>query len=299
MNTKQLEELLLQSLEHERGGVNIYRMALQCVLNENLRDEWEHYLEQTEHHVQVLTETCTTLGIDPGVRTPGCLIVRENGIALVRAMEMALAAGEPQGGRDRRMRSRRARRDQGSRGLGADRRRGESGGGRDSRRAAGGVRRRSRMRRTSTSITRKAGAGSCGSLRWDSMRNCRRRKRHRTPIARSRPRESSRHAWRSNNMARKKTFASVESRSDLGEESQRASKPARPLPKAVAAWPARAHAGRGECKRSRCRILDRTRDDERALCATTVRCACRCAGPQACGHGGAGQGDAPQRQQGG
>lgn len=94
MNAKQLEELLLQSLEHERGGVNIYRMALQCVLNERLREEWTHYLEQTEHHVQVLSQTCTTLGIDPGVRTPGCHIVRENGIALVRAMEMALAAGD-------------------------------------------------------------------------------------------------------------------------------------------------------------------------------------------------------------
>jgi hypothetical protein len=95
MNTKQLEELLLQSLEHERGGVNIYKMALQCALNEDLREEWAHYLEQTEHHVQVLSETCAALGIDPGVRTPGCHIVRENGIALVRAMEMALAAGEP------------------------------------------------------------------------------------------------------------------------------------------------------------------------------------------------------------
>jgi rubrerythrin len=96
MNTKQLEELLLQSLEHERGGVKIYRMALQCALNPDLREEWTHYLEQTEHHVKVLTETCAKLGIDPGLRTPGCQIVRENGVALVRAMQMALAAGDPQ-----------------------------------------------------------------------------------------------------------------------------------------------------------------------------------------------------------
>jgi hypothetical protein len=95
MNLKQLQELLLQSLEHERGGVKIYRMALQCVLNKDLRKEWTHYLEQTERHVQILTETCAKLGIDPGIRTPGCHVVRENGIALVRAMEMALAAGDP------------------------------------------------------------------------------------------------------------------------------------------------------------------------------------------------------------
>src|ERR1700754_3678670 len=95
MNIKQLQELLLQSLEHERGGVKIYRMALQCAVNPALREEWTHYLEQTQRHVQVLTQTCSRLGIDPGLRTPGCQIVRENGIALVRSTEMALAAGDP------------------------------------------------------------------------------------------------------------------------------------------------------------------------------------------------------------
>jgi rubrerythrin len=96
MNTQQLQELLLQSLEHERGGVQIYRTALQCVVQSELRKEWTHYLEQTERHVQILTDTCTQLGFDPGVRTPGCQIVRENGMALVRAMQMALAAGDPE-----------------------------------------------------------------------------------------------------------------------------------------------------------------------------------------------------------
>jgi hypothetical protein len=95
MDSKQLQELLLQSLEHERGGVKIYRMALQCALNAELRKEWTEYLAQTEHHVEVLTQTCAAIGIDPGVRTPGCHIVRENGLALVRSMEMALAAGNP------------------------------------------------------------------------------------------------------------------------------------------------------------------------------------------------------------
>jgi hypothetical protein len=95
MDSKQLQELLLQSLEHERGGVKIYRMALQCALNAELRKEWTEYLSQTEHHVEVLTQTCAAIGIDPGVRTPGCHIVRENGLALVRSMEMALAAGNP------------------------------------------------------------------------------------------------------------------------------------------------------------------------------------------------------------
>src|SRR5688572_2012568 len=64
MNTVQLRELLLQSLEHERGGVKIYRSALKCALREDLRSEWTEYLAQTEHHVEVLTNVCTQLGID-------------------------------------------------------------------------------------------------------------------------------------------------------------------------------------------------------------------------------------------
>jgi len=90
----QLQELMLQSLEQERGGVQIYRMALQCAVNAQLRKEWTRYLAQTEHHVQVLTEACMRLGLDPGMRTPGCRVVREKGLCLIRSMEMALANGD-------------------------------------------------------------------------------------------------------------------------------------------------------------------------------------------------------------
>jgi rubrerythrin len=95
MNTAQLRELLLQSLEHERGGVKVYRTALKCVLRDDLREEWTEYLEQTEHHVQVLTNVCAQLDIDPGMQTPGCKIVRDLGASLIFAMESALAAGDP------------------------------------------------------------------------------------------------------------------------------------------------------------------------------------------------------------
>ena len=33
----QLKELLLQSLEHEKGGVLVYRTALECAINDDLR----------------------------------------------------------------------------------------------------------------------------------------------------------------------------------------------------------------------------------------------------------------------
>jgi rubrerythrin len=42
---EQVKELLLQSLEHERGGVQVYETALQCVVNDKLRPEFEKYLD--------------------------------------------------------------------------------------------------------------------------------------------------------------------------------------------------------------------------------------------------------------
>lgn len=93
MVSPQLKELLLQSLTHERGGVLVYRTALECVLNSQLRDEWESYLDQTANHVAILTRVCQSLGLDPGERTPGCDVVQDTGKALVLAMKKGLASG--------------------------------------------------------------------------------------------------------------------------------------------------------------------------------------------------------------
>jgi hypothetical protein len=89
MEAYPLRELLLQSLEHERGGLKIYQAALQCALNEVLKEEWEEYLEQTQNHVRVLTEVCTTLQLDPQEQPPGSNILHEMGGALVAAIEEA------------------------------------------------------------------------------------------------------------------------------------------------------------------------------------------------------------------
>jgi hypothetical protein len=95
MKKAQLKELFLQSLEHERGGVLVYEAALECVINRDLKEEWTEYLEQTRTHVQVLTELCGVLGLDPGERTPGCMVVHHTGKSLIIAMKMALANGDP------------------------------------------------------------------------------------------------------------------------------------------------------------------------------------------------------------
>lgn len=95
MNTKQVAELVLQSLEHELGGVKVYATALTCAQNEDLRKEWQEYLEQTKEHVRALESLCKALGLDPAQETPGRQVVRHVGTALVQAMELAAKAGEP------------------------------------------------------------------------------------------------------------------------------------------------------------------------------------------------------------
>jgi hypothetical protein len=91
----QITELLVQSLEHEKGGVQIYETALKCAVMPELAQEWQKYLDQTRMHVRVLTEAFATLKLDPYLETPGRQIVRHTGASLVQAMEMARRDGTP------------------------------------------------------------------------------------------------------------------------------------------------------------------------------------------------------------
>ncbi len=96
MKQKQVTELLMQSLEHEKGGVLVYETALRCVINQDLREEWETYLDETRNHVRILTEVCQTLGLDPETPSPARTIVHKIGGSLVAAMVEALSEGPPE-----------------------------------------------------------------------------------------------------------------------------------------------------------------------------------------------------------
>jgi rubrerythrin len=82
-----VKELILQSLEHEKGGVKIYEAALKCAQNEDLKEEWERYHQETERHVQVLQDVCMQMQLDPEEQTPGRKIVHDMGASLVAAIE--------------------------------------------------------------------------------------------------------------------------------------------------------------------------------------------------------------------
>lgn len=95
MKRPQFEELLVQSLEHEKGGVKVYTAALACAQNGDLKEEWQKYLTQTKQHVQKLEAICKTLGIALENERPGQLVVRTVGEALVKAMVLAQSGGDP------------------------------------------------------------------------------------------------------------------------------------------------------------------------------------------------------------
>lgn len=95
MEQAQLNELLYQALETEIGGVQIYETAVSCAANAELKQEWQKYLEETRHHVELVQGIFQALGLDTGSETPGRGVVRHLGEAMVMAMEKAKAAGVP------------------------------------------------------------------------------------------------------------------------------------------------------------------------------------------------------------
>src|SRR4029453_5898423 len=94
MDKAQVDELVYQALETEMGGVKVYRTAIRCAQNADLKEEWEKYLEQTENHERILRDVCDKLSLDAEKQTPGRQVVRHKGAALVGAMELALRAGD-------------------------------------------------------------------------------------------------------------------------------------------------------------------------------------------------------------
>lgn len=88
-----VKELLYQMLETELGGVQVYTTALECVVNDELEEEWNKYLEQTTRHVEIVRELFGKLGLDAEAQTPGRKVVHHIGESLVKAMKMALSSG--------------------------------------------------------------------------------------------------------------------------------------------------------------------------------------------------------------
>src|SRR5919197_1277598 len=72
-----LKELLCQALETEIGGQEVYEAAIQCAQNDDLKREWEGYLEETRNHERLLRGVFEAMGWDAEEETPGRTAVRQ------------------------------------------------------------------------------------------------------------------------------------------------------------------------------------------------------------------------------
>jgi rubrerythrin len=91
----QVHELLLQALETERGGIQVYTAAIKAAQNADLKKEWQEYLDETRTHEEVLTRVFGELGLDTEEQSPGRMIVSHHGKSLVAAIEMAMREADP------------------------------------------------------------------------------------------------------------------------------------------------------------------------------------------------------------
>lgn len=95
-NIDQLKELVLQMIETELGGEQVYRTALTCAINEDLKKEWEGYLEETLKHQELAMAVAKHLDLNPNTRSPGREVVKSLGESYVKAMKTILKDGAPQ-----------------------------------------------------------------------------------------------------------------------------------------------------------------------------------------------------------
>ena len=95
-DSHQLDDLVLQMMETELGGEQVYRTALTCAIHPDLKKEWEDYLEETLAHQNVVRGICDALGLDPDAQSPTRAVVKHIGTSLVQAMQLAKKSGTPE-----------------------------------------------------------------------------------------------------------------------------------------------------------------------------------------------------------
>lgn len=90
------EALMYQLLETELGGEQVYTLAIQLAINEDLKEEWQNYLSETKQHIQIARQLLQDVGLDPDLEVPARKPVRVIGEGLIAAMQAAKEGGTPE-----------------------------------------------------------------------------------------------------------------------------------------------------------------------------------------------------------
>jgi len=92
---EQFQELMYQALETEIGGQEVYKAAIGCAQNKELKEDCQKDLKETENHERILRSTFERIGLDAEIDTPGRSVLRAKAEALVQSMKAALQDGGP------------------------------------------------------------------------------------------------------------------------------------------------------------------------------------------------------------
>jgi ferritin-like metal-binding protein YciE len=95
MDRSNLEELLFQAIETELCGERLYEAAIDNAVNEDLKKEWQKYLDETRSHQEILGRVFKVAGLAKDQESPGRTIVRQKGEGLVAAVKAARAGKHP------------------------------------------------------------------------------------------------------------------------------------------------------------------------------------------------------------
>lgn len=94
-DSHQLDELVLQMMETELVGEQVYRAALPCAHQPDLKKEWQGHLKATLAHQNVVRGMCNALGLAPAAPTPTRAVVRHLGASWVQAIALAQRSSNP------------------------------------------------------------------------------------------------------------------------------------------------------------------------------------------------------------
>jgi probable F420-dependent oxidoreductase len=89
MENEELNQLLYEALETELGGVKVYEQAIQCAMNEDLKTEWEEYLEQNTNHVKIVRDMFELMYVSEGIG------LAANQVTAIKAIQHAWQHGGP------------------------------------------------------------------------------------------------------------------------------------------------------------------------------------------------------------
>lgn len=91
IDQRQLQRVLLQTLETERCSRELYEVAIECALDDRLRDEWHHGLRESHRRVQLVEGLLRTCRVNEATDRSGGAIARCIGDGVLAALRVAIA----------------------------------------------------------------------------------------------------------------------------------------------------------------------------------------------------------------